>query len=72
MLRGDYMCNLSQGIREEGIAEGIEKGVVKGTSDTTLYYVNQLIHRSGISVAEAMKLLDVDEKIRPVIVMKIQ
>ena len=76
----DYMCNLSQGIREEGIAEGlaeglaegIEKGVVKGTIDTTLYYVNQLIHRSGFSVAEAMNLLDVDEKIRPIILQKLQ
>ena len=56
----DYMYNLSQGIREEGIAEGlvegfaegIEKGVVKGTIDTTLYHVNQLIHRSGFSAAE--------------------
>ena len=43
------MCNLSQGIREEGLAEGItkglEKGVAKGRIDTTLCYVKRLIQK---------------------------
>ena len=42
-IRDNYMCNLSQGIREEGLAEGLtkglEKGVAKGRIDTTLCYV---------------------------------
>lgn len=80
----DYMCNLSQGIREEGLAEGLtkgriegraeglEKGVAKGRIDTTLYYVNRLVYKNNFSVTEAMDLLDVDEKIRPVILKVLQ
>ena len=70
------MCNLSQGIREEGLAEGLaeglEKGVAKGRIDTTLCYVNRLVYKNNFSVTEAMDLLDVDEKIRPVILKVLQ
>ncbi|MCB6603203.1 hypothetical protein LI129_20630, partial [Erysipelatoclostridium ramosum] len=56
----DYMCNLSQGIREEGLAEGLtkglEKGVAKGRIDTTLCYVKRLIQKNNFSVTEAMDL----------------
>ena len=66
------MCNLSQGIREEGLTEGLEKGVAKGRIDTTLCYVKRLIQKNNFSVTEAMDLLGVDEKIRAVIVMELQ
>ena len=68
----DYMCNLSQGIREEGLTEGLEKGVAKGRIDTTLCYVKRLIQKNNFSVTEAMDLLGVDEKIRPVILQQLQ
>ena len=75
-IRDNYMCNLSQGIREEGLAEGLtkglEKGVAKGRIDTTLCYVKRLIQKNNFSVTEAMNLLGVDEKIRAVIVMELQ
>ena len=45
----DYMCNLSQGIREEGLTEGLEKGVAKGRIDTTLCYVKRLIQKNNFS-----------------------
>ena len=68
----DYMCNLSQGIREEGLTEGLEKGVAKGRIDTTLCYVKRLIQKNNFSVTQAMDLLAVDEKIRPVILQQLQ
>ena len=67
-IRDNYMCNLSQGIREEGLAEGLAEGRI----DTTLCYVKRLVYKNNFSVTEAMDLLDVDEKIRPVILKEIQ
>ena len=51
------MCNLSQGLLEEGEA--------KGMLLTTLQYVKKLMHKINLSVEEATDLLDVDNDIRP-------
>lgn len=72
----DTMCNLSQGIKEEGIAEGIVKGrsegLAAGTITTTIHHVQNLMHKSGLSVKEAMDILDVDDDIRLVILQGLQ
>lgn len=72
----DTMCNLSQGIKEEGIAEGIVKGrsegLAAGTITTTIHHVQNLMHKSGLSAIEAMDMLDVDDDIRLVILQGLQ
>ncbi len=35
-IRDNYMCNLSQGIREEGLAEGITKGLERASQKEEL------------------------------------
>lgn len=60
----DTMCNLSQGIKEEGIAEG--------AITTTIHHVQRLMYKSGLSVIEAMDMLDVDDDIRAIIQQGVQ
>lgn len=50
----------------------MKKGVAKGRIDTTLSDVKRLIYKNNFSVTEAMNLLDIDDKIRTVIVMELQ
>ena len=68
----DTMCNLSQGIKEEGIAEGRVEGLAAGTITTTIHHVQNLMHKSGLSAIEAMDMLDVDDDIRLVILQGLQ
>ncbi len=71
------MCNLSEGVMErgiakgraEGIAEGIAKGraegraegIARGIAENTLSSIRTLMKNMGISVEQAMKLLEVPE-----------
>lgn len=45
------MCNLSQGIKEKGVAEGIAKGRAEGVVEGTIRTLKQL----GVSKADAVK-----------------
>lgn len=66
------MCNLSQGILEKGIEQGIERGVKqgiergieKGRKETLLSTVSALMETSGVSVEQAMDLLQIPEETR--------
>ena len=57
------MCNLSQGIVEKGIAQGIEKGmaqgVEKGAFNATLDSLRRLIANAGMSAEQAMNVLEI-------------
>jgi len=54
------MCNYSQGVEERGIAKGMAQGIVKGV----LANIQSLMKNMGISVEQAMNLLDVSEEDR--------
>ena len=55
------MCNLSQGLLEEGEA----RGKAKERLQTTLHYVKKQMQKNNFTAEEAMDLLDVDNDIRP-------
>ena len=47
------MCNLSKGVKEKGIAEGMAHGI--------LISIKSLVKNMGISVDQAMSVLDIPE-----------
>ncbi|WP_416325625.1 hypothetical protein [[Eubacterium] hominis] len=53
----ENMCNLSQGILEEGIAIGERKGI--------LYSVKAIMKMKPMSIDDALDLLEVEESLRP-------
>lgn len=59
------MCNLSKGVREKGIAEGMEKGIAKGIAkgmtSGILTSIKNLVKNMGVSVEQAMSVLEVPE-----------
>ena len=63
------MCNLSKGVREKGIAEGIIKGraegQAEGRTETTLLNIGNLMETLGLTVEQAMAALKVPENDRP-------
>ncbi|MBS5586511.1 MAG: hypothetical protein KHX36_09860, partial [Clostridiales bacterium] len=63
------MCNLSQGIVERGIAQGIEKGIAqgveKGAFNATLASLRRLIANAGMSAEQAMNVLEIPAAERP-------
>ena len=75
------MCNLSQGIVERGIAQGmaqgIEKGIAqgmergiaqgveKGAFSATLDSLRRLIANAGMSAEQAMNVLEIPAAERP-------
>ena len=65
------MCNLSQGILEEGRVEGKAEGKAEERLLTTLHYVKKQMQKNNLSAEEAMNLLDVDNDIRPKILEEI-
>ena len=52
------MCNLSQGIKEAGIAEGMEKGMEKGKAEVVLnmhnngFTLEQIVVATGMTIEE--------------------
>ena len=56
------MCNLSQGIVERGIAQGMERGIAqgveKGAFNATLASLRRLIANAGMSAEQAMNVLE--------------
>ena len=71
------MCNLSQGIVEKGIAQGMEKGMAqgmekgmaqgmeKGAFSATLDSLRRLIANAGMSAEQAMNVLEIPTAERP-------
>jgi len=53
------MCNLSKGIEERGIAKGIVKGRAEGMADGILASIKNLVKNMGVSVEQAMSVLEV-------------
>ena len=66
------MCNLSQGIKAEGIAEGIAKGKSEGIAKATLRHVKNLMLKNNMSAADAMDILDVENDIRPIVLKELE
>lgn len=54
------MCNLSSGIREEGIREGEVIGINKGRLETTINNIRNLMHTQNWSAEKAMSALGFD------------
>ena len=55
------MCNLSQGIFEEGMEKGMEKGAFSATLDS----LRRLIANAGMSAEQAMNVLEIPASERP-------
>ena len=55
----NYMCNLSQGIKEQAYAEGIENGIAKTIIK---------MHRKGYEAEQISDILDMEvEEVRKII-----
>ena len=59
------MCNLSKGVREKGIAEGLERGRAEGMAESTLTSIKNLMETLGLSLDAAMAALKIPEVDRP-------
>ena len=59
------MCNLSKGVREKGVAEGMAKGRAEGIAENTLTSIKNLMETLGLSVDAAMAALKIPEADRP-------
>ena len=67
------MCNLSKGVEEKGIAkgiakgmtEGMAKGMTEGMTNGILASIKNLVKNMGISVEQAMTVLEIPEAERP-------
>ena len=59
------MCNLSKGVEEKGIAKGIAKGMTEGMTNGILASIKNLVKNMGISVEQAMTVLEIPEAERP-------
>ncbi len=78
------MCNLSQGIRNEGrmeglIAgraegreEGLAKGKVEGKAEGLSEAVMSLMHNMDLSMEKALDALNITEDIRPTVMKFIE
>ena len=67
------MCNLSKGVEEkgmakglakgmmEGMAKGITEGMAKGMTNGILASIKNLVKNMGISVEQAMTVLEIPE-----------
>ena len=51
------MCNLSKGVEEKGMA----KGMAKGMTDAILVSIKNLVKNMGVSVEQAMSVLEIPE-----------
>ncbi len=59
------MCNLSKGVIEKsvakGMAQGIEQGMAQGIESAILSSIRNLVKNTGMSVSQAMSVLEVPE-----------
>ena len=77
----EVMCNLSEGILQQGIEEGLAQGIKQGLSqgievgklDSTVQHVKSLMEElPNLDVYKAMDLLKVEEGLRDKVVRAIQ
>jgi flagellar biosynthesis/type III secretory pathway protein FliH len=61
----DGMCDLSKGVREEGLAEGLEKGHLEGQIQMASSIVISLMKTTIKSMGEVLDMADIDKAIRP-------
>ncbi|MBQ6206775.1 MAG: hypothetical protein IJK52_06805 [Oscillospiraceae bacterium] len=70
------MCNLSEGVWEEGVEVGMERGLKKGRAEgveqTLLTALQNLMKSMGLSVEQAMDALIIPESDRPKYAAKLQ
>jgi len=67
------MCNLSQGVRERGIAEGVELGVAKGIAkgiaegriNERMENICSIMETMGFTIEQAMAALKIPEDEKP-------
>lgn len=55
------MCNLSEGVMRKGMAKGMAKGIAKGITERTLSNLQSLMKNMGLSIEQAMAVLEVPE-----------
>ncbi len=75
----DEMCNLSQGIKNEGIAEGLTKGRAEGRAegrcegktDATILNIKNLMESFNIDVDKALDALKISDDLRPIVKEKL-
>ena len=58
------MCNLSQGIKDRAMAEGIEKGMEKGIEINCISNIKQLMKNLNLTAEQAMSAIGLSEKDR--------
>jgi len=58
------MCNLSQGIKDKGIAIGEVRGIAIGEEQTIVASIKALVETTGWSVEQAMNALKLSEEKR--------
>ena len=66
------MCNLSQGLIEKGIQEGIEIGKKQGEENMLIKSIKNLIEKAGWTAQEAMTVLGIDPNMYDVYLRKLQ
>jgi predicted transposase YdaD len=58
---GNNMCNLSEGVKNEGIKIGLELGREEGRKERTIVSVKSLMKNLKLSIDQAMNALDIPE-----------
>ena len=66
------MCNLSEGVWEEGVEVGLKKGRAEGVEESLMSALQSLIKNMGWSVEQAMNALSIPESDRPKYAAKLQ
>lgn len=56
-----YMCNLSQGVLEKGVAKGLQQGMAQGENRAMLTAIRNLMETLGVTSDKAMDALKVPE-----------
>ena len=59
------MCNLSEGVWEEGVEVGLKKGRAEGREESLMSALQNLMKNMGLSVEQAMNALSIRESDRP-------
>ena len=61
------MCNLSEGIKEDALKEGIEKGRIKERINSAKEHINNLMESLNVTFEEAIVLLKINEELVKII-----
>ena len=54
-----YMCNLSQGVLEKGVAKGLQQGIAQGENRAMLTAIRNLMKNANVTADKAMEMLGV-------------